>query len=315
MPPRVEAAKAMSPNLTTNSAIGVEMLTLREALQNADNNKIALSHFNVSELSGFHAVVRAGRRLNLSFMIGVSEGEREFIGLKEIALLVRIAREEYGVSLYLNADHTHSLEKSRAAAEAGFDEVIFDSSHLPLEENIRETRHAVEVLKSIRPDLIVEGEIGFIGPSSEIVENVPVESLKLTTPEEAAQFVAETKVDALAPAVGNMHGLLPSMVRGEAHKRLDIERIRQIKQATGAFLTLHGGSGTEDADFVAGIHAGLNIIHINTELRVAWRQGLESSLRTHAHEVAPYKILPGAELAMEDVATRRLTLFDSSRSS
>jgi fructose-bisphosphate aldolase class II len=291
------------------------VLTLREALQNAEGNKIALAHFNVSDLSGFHAVVRAGRRLNLPFMIGVSEGEREFIGLKEIALLVRIAREEYGASLYLNADHTHSLEKSRAAAEAGFDEVIFDLSHLPLEENIRETRRAVEVLKSIRPDLIVEGEIGFIGPSSEIVDNAPLESLKLTTPEEAAQFAAETKVDVIAPAVGNMHGLLPSMVRGEAHKRLDIERIRQIKQATGAFLTLHGGSGTEDADFVAGINAGLNIIHISTELRVAWRQGLESSLRTHAHEVAPYKILPGAEQAMEDVATRRLTLFDSNHRS
>ncbi len=286
------------------------MLTLREALQSADTNKTALGHFNVSDLSAFHAVVRAGRRSNLPLMIGVSEGEREFIGLKEIALLVRLAREEHGLSLYLNADHTHSLEKSVAAAEAGFDEVIFDASRQPFDQNIRETRNAVEVLKSIRPDIIVEGEVGYIGPSSEIVESVPVESLKLTTPEEAIQFVAETRVDVLAPAVGNMHGLLPSMVRGETRKRLDIERIRQIKQATGAFLTLHGGSGTEDADFVAGIHAGLNVIHINTELRVAWRQGLERSLRTHAHEVTPYKILPGAEQAMEDVAARRLALFD-----
>lgn len=176
------------------------MLTLREALQNAATSHMALGHFNVSDLSGFHAVVRAGRRLNLPLMIGVSEGEREFIGLKEIALLVRIAREEYGVSLYLNADHTHSLEKARAAAEAGFDEVIFDASVKSFEQNIHETRQAVEILKSIRPDLIVEGEVGYIGASSEIVESVPVESLKLTTPQEAAQFVAETKVDVLAPA-------------------------------------------------------------------------------------------------------------------
>ena len=285
------------------------MFTLREALQNADTSHSALGHFNVSDLSGFHAVVRAGQRLKLPLLIGVSEGESEFIGLKEIVLLVRNARDEYGVSIYLNADHTHSLEKAKAAAEAGFDEVIFDVSQKPLEQNIQETRQAVEILKSIRPELIVEGEVGYIGSSSEIVEKVPAESLKLTTPQEAAQFVAETRVDVLAPAVGNMHGLLPSMVRGDAHKRLDIERIRQIMLATGVFLTLHGGSGTEDADFVAGIQAGLTIIHINTELRVAWRQGLEDSLKTHPRDVAPHKILPGAEQAMEDVVVRRLALF------
>lgn len=287
------------------------MTSLREALQNAGNRHVALGHFNVSDLSGFHAVVRVGRRLNLPLMIGVSEGEREFIGLKEIALLVQAARDEYGVSLYLNADHTHSLEKAKAAAEAGFDEVIFDASHKPFEQNVQETRQAVEILKSIRPGLVVEGEVGYIGSSSEIVDSVPAESLQLTTPEEAAQFVAETKVDVLAPAVGNMHGLVPSMVRGETHKRLDVERIRQIKRATGAFLTLHGGSGTEDGDFVAGIQAGLTIIHINTELRVAWRRGLEESLKVHARDVTPYKILPGAESAMEDVVARRLALFNS----
>lgn len=287
------------------------MVTLREALQNANTRHVALGHFNVSDLSGFHAVVRVARRLNLPVMIGVSEGEREFIGVKEIALLVKMARDEYGLPVYLNADHTHSLEKARAAAEAGFDEVIFDASRKPFDQNIQETKQAVEVLRSIRPDIVVEGEVGYIGSSSEIVDSVPAESLQLTSPEEAAQFVAETKVDVFAPAVGNMHGLLPSMVRGEAHKRLDIDRIRQIKQACGAFLTLHGGSGTADGDFVAAIQAGLTIIHINTELRVAWRRGLEDSLKAHPHDVTPYKILPGAEQAMEDVIARRLALFNS----
>jgi len=287
------------------------MVKLREALQNASVHHVALGHFNVSDLSGFHAVVKAGRKLNLPLMIGVSEGEREFIGVKEIAALVKIAREEQGAQVYLNADHTHSLEKAREAAEAGFDEVIFDASHKPFEQNVQETKQAVGILKSIRPELMVEGEVGYIGSSSEIHESVPPESLQLTTPEEAAQFVAETGVDVLAPAVGNMHGLLPSMVRGETHKRLDIERIRQIKQATGTFLTLHGGSGTADGDFVAGIQAGLTIIHINTELRVAWRRGLEESLQAHARDVTPYKILPGAESAMEEVVARRLALFNS----
>ena len=287
------------------------MTGLREALQNADARHVALGHFNVSDLSGFHAVTRAARSLHLPVLIGVSEGEREYIGVKEIAVLVKLARDEYGLPIFLNADHTHSLDKAKAAAAAGFDEIIFDASHKPFDQNVKETKEAVEILKSIRPDLLVEGEIGYIGSSSEIVESVPAESLKLTTPEEAAQFVAETKVDVLAPAVGNMHGLLPSMLRGEVHKRLDIELIRQIKQKTGIFLTQHGGSGTADADFVAGIQAGLTIIHINTELRVAWRRGLEEGLKTHPNEVTPYKILPAAEDAIEKVVVERLQLFNS----
>ena len=185
------------------------MITLREVLQNASTRHVAVGHFNVSDLSGFHAIVRVGRRLNLPVMIGVSEGEREFIGVKEIALLVRTARDEYGVSLYLNADHTHSLENAKAAAEAGFDEVIFDASRKPFEQNVQETKQAVEILKSIRPGLIVEGEVGYIGSSSEIVDSVPAESLKLTTPQEAAQFVAETKVDVLAPRLGICTVLCP----------------------------------------------------------------------------------------------------------
>ena len=285
---------------------------LREVLERADARHTAVGHFNVSDLSGFHAVIRAARRLNLPVLIGVSEGERDFLGVEEIALLVKVTREEHGLPVFLNADHTHSLDKATAAAKAGFDAIIFDVSRKPFDENVTETKQAVEVLKSIRPDVLVEGEVGYIGASSEIVESVPRESFQLTTPEEAEQFVKETKVDVLAPAVGNMHGLLPSMVRGETHKRLDIERIRQIKQKTGVYLTLHGGSGTADADFLAAIQAGLTIIHINTELRVAWRRGLEESLRAHPQELAPYKILPGAENAMEEVVSGRLRLFSSS---
>jgi fructose-bisphosphate aldolase class II len=289
------------------------MIGLREALQDADAHHVALGHFNVSDLAGFHAVIRAARRLNQPVLIGVSEGEREYIGVKEIAALVKTAREGYGLRVFLNADHTHSLEKAKEAASAGFDEIIFDCSKKPFDQNIKETKQAVEILKSMRPEVVVEGEIGYIGSSSEIVENVPAESLKLTTPEEAAQFVNETKIDVLAPAVGNMHGLLPSMVEGETHKHLEIPLIRQIKNKTGVLLTLHGGSGTADGDFTAAIQAGMTIIHINTELRVAWRRGLEEGLKTHAHEVTPYKILPAAEEAIEQVVAARLNLFNSNR--
>src|SRR6185437_8142284 len=235
--------------------------TLQKTLENVDRKGVALGHFNVSDLTGFNAIIAASRKLNLPVLVGVSEGERAFIGVEQIAALVRSVREEFGQPVFLNADHTHSLEKAKAAAKAGFDEVIFDLSEQPFEENVKQTRQAVEALKSMRPDILIEGEIGYIGRSSAIIRQAP-ESLALTSPDEAQQFVSETKVDVLAPAVGNMHGLLPSMVRGETRKRLDIERIKQIKQKTHIFLTLHGGSGTADPDFVAAIKAGITIIHI-----------------------------------------------------
>lgn len=285
------------------------MKSLREALEEAERTKAALAHFNVSDLVILKAVVESARELDAPVLVGVSEGEREFLGVRQVAALVRSFREEYGTPIFLNADHTHSLAKAVEAAEAGFDEVVFDRSSLPYEENIRETKQAVEALKAINPSILVEGEIGDIGSGSEIHETAPESSRLLSTPEEAHEFVARTGVDVLAPAVGNMHGMLRGMVRGEAHKRLNIGRISALKAAAGVFMTLHGGSGTAEEDLRNAIAAGMNIIHINTELRLAWRRGLEAALASQPDEVVPYKILPTALDAVKALVHSRLQLF------
>jgi fructose-bisphosphate aldolase class II len=133
----------------------------------------------------------------------------------------------------------------------------------------------------------------------------------LTTPEEAKHFVDATKVDVLAPAVGNMHGMLESMVHGDVEKRLNIERIGEIKAAAKIFMTLHGGSGTNDDDFKRAIKAGMTIVHVNTELRIAWRRGVEAGLAALPNEVAPYKILGPAVESVKEVVSSRLALFSS----
>src|SRR5580700_8013721 len=127
------------------------------------------------------------------------------MGVAQIAALVRSLREEHSVPIFLNADHTHSLDSAIAAAKAGFDSIVYDLSALPFEENIKQTKQAVETLKSINPGILVEGEIGNIGTGSEIHDSVPDQSRNLSTPEEAKQFVESTGVDILAPAVGNPH--------------------------------------------------------------------------------------------------------------
>jgi fructose-bisphosphate aldolase, class II len=228
--------------------------------------------------------------------------------------LVRSIREEDGFPIYLNADHTHSIEKAREAAQAGFDMVVFDGSALPLEENVKTTKQALSEMKAINPSIVVEGELGFIGSSSSIHDKIPDNMSPMTTPDEAADFVRRTGVDVLAPAVGNMHGMLKSMLRGESYKHVDPVRIAAIKRATGKPLTLHGGSGTDDQGFLDAIEAGITIVHINTELRVVWRQGMEAALAKRPDEVVPYKLLPDVVESIKQVVDSRLRLFNTSHS-
>jgi fructose-bisphosphate aldolase, class II len=286
------------------------MHQLRNLLEKAQSNGVAVGHFNVSDWTLLKAVSASAQELEVPVIVGASEGERAFLGVAQIAALVKSLREEENLPIFLNADHTHSLDSAIAAAKAGFDSIVYDLSALPFEENVKQTRQAVETLKSINPEILVEGEIGNIGTGSEIHASVPDYSKDLTTPEQAKQFVESTRIDILAPAVGNSHGMVETMVQGDVRKRLDIKRIGEIKRAAGSLLTLHGGSGTDDHDLQEAIAAGINIIHINTELRLAWRRGLEQAFAKHPREVVPYKLLPVAEESIKQVVLARLRLFN-----
>ena len=289
------------------------MHVLRDVLEQSQKDGVAIGHFNIADMVLLKAVFASAQELKVPVLVGASEGEREFMGVRQLAALVRSLQEEFDFPIFLNADHTHSLVKAVDAAKAGFDTIVFDASALPFEQNVRQTREAVETLKSINPAILVEGEIGDIGTGSEIHEEAPDLAKGLTTPVEAKQYVESTGIDILAPAVGNMHGMLKSMVQGETRKRLDIARIAQIKSATRVLLTLHGGSGTDDEDLRKAIAAGINIVHINTELRVAWRHGLEDALVKRPDEVVPYKILPFAVESVKQVARSRLRLFNGAK--
>jgi len=191
------------------------MKTLREVLGEAQKNKVAVGHFNVSDLAGVKAVFESAHELRVPVIVGLSESERAFMGVREAAAVLKVLRQEQNYPIFLNADHTHSLASAEDAARAGFDSIVFDRSELPFDQNTSETKRAVAVLKAINPSILIEGEIGEIGTGSEIHEQAP-QGLRLTTPEEAEQFAAATRIDILAPAVGNSHGLSRSMIRGEA---------------------------------------------------------------------------------------------------
>jgi len=241
-------------------------------------------------------------------IVGLSEGERAFVGVRVAAAAVQALRDESNDVIFLNADHTHSLASAQEAARAGFDSIVFDRSELPFAQNVAETKTAVKALKQINPSILVEGEIGQIGTGSEIHEEA-LQGVRLTTPDEAKEFAAATNIDILAPSVGTTHGLSRTMIKGDEQKRLNIERIAEISRATGLFLTLHGASGTNDEDMKRAIQAGITEIHINTELRLAWRRGLETAFAKERDQVVPYKLLPAAVSAMKKVVSSRLSLF------
>lgn len=286
------------------------MKTLAEYIQDAEINKTAIGHFNISNLEGLWAIFNTARKLNVPVIIGVSEGERDFVGVRQVAVLVKSLRDEYGHPVFLNADHTYSVEKVKEAIDAGFDSVIFDGAKLSFEENVRMTKECVEYARSAGRDVLVEAELGFIGQSSKVLDSIPegvdLSESSLTSPEQAKEFVDATGIDLLAPAIGNFHGML----RGGVDPKLNIERVKAIREATGIPLVLHGGSGNSVDDFMGAIAEGIAIVHINTELRVAYRDALKLYLQENPDEVAPYKILKSAASAMEKVVEAKLKVFN-----
>ena len=293
-------------------------MTLREHVNLALSKKVAVGHFNVSTLDGIWAIADAARDLKLPVIVGVSEGERDYVGVREAAAIVKTIREERGQEIFLNADHTYSFDRVKEAIDAGFDMVIFDGAQLTLEENIRVTKQCVEYAKQVMKnsaqkgetrDIIVEGELGFIGTSSKVMDAIPagaaVGDAMLTKPEDAVRYAKETGIDFLAPAVGNIHG----MIRG-GNPTLNTKRVGEISKAVGIPLVLHGASGNTADDIQNSIKNGVAIVHVNTELRVAYRSGLMKSLTENQDEVAPYKFLKPAKIAMQKVVEEKLRIFN-----
>ncbi|HRH26683.1 MAG TPA: class II fructose-bisphosphate aldolase family protein [Parcubacteria group bacterium] len=287
------------------------MKTLKQTVQEAREKKVAVGHFNISNLEALWGIFRAAQSLNVPVIIGVSEGERDFVGVKQVAAVVKSIREEYDYPIYLNADHTYSFDKVKEAIDAGFDSVIVDGAKLSFEENVKMTKQCVDYARASGREVLVEAELGYIGQSSKVLDEIPegvmLDESSLTDPAKAKEFVELTGVDMLAPAVGNFHGML----RGGVDPKLNIERVKAISDSTGIPLVLHGGSGNSEDDFKQAIANGINIVHINTEIRLAFRDAVKKALQENPDEVAPYKFLKPGMLAVQEVVTNKLKFFNN----
>lgn len=286
------------------------MKTFKEYIQEAEQSGVALGHFNISNLEALHGIYAAARKLNVPIVIGVSEGEQAFVGLEEVVALVHTLRDKDQYPIFLNADHHASFESVKKCIDAGFDSVIIDAAKLSFDENVAVTKQCVDYAREVSArtgkEILVEGEIGYIGSGSIVRDSIPEGAGVLTTPEDAKKFIEMTGVDMLAPSVGSIHGLIKS---GKPH--IDAELVKKIKEATGVPLVLHGGSGLRDEDFTNAIAAGISIVHINSEIRLAYKLAVEKFIEANPSEITPAKILQPAVEAIEVVVEARLKLFNN----
>jgi fructose-bisphosphate aldolase class II len=281
-------------------------MNLNEWLKKAKEEGFAIGQFNVSNLEALKAVIAAAQNLRSPVIIGLSEGEREFFGARQVAGIVNDFRGKVNIPIFLNADHTKSFEKIKEAVDAGFDSVHFDGSRLTYEKNMEETRKSVKYAKSENTAISVEGELGYLRGASRVQDKVEISPDDFTDADEAADFVERTGVDRLAVVFGNVHGI----VTGQKEK-LDFERLKEIASKANTFLVLHGGSGIDPEDVRESIRLGVVKINVNTELRVAYRKALEKALSDMPDETTPYRLLAPVVDAVQKVVEEKIKLFGS----
>lgn len=271
----------------------------------------AIAHFNISNLDQARAIVEVAQELNQPVIIGASEGERAYMGIDMVRKIVDELNQEYDIAVFLNADHTYSLDKVREVVEAGYDSVIVDGAKLPYEENVALVKSCVDYVRGYEQKtgkrVLVEAELGYIGQSSSLNAALPegVSEANLTTADQAKDFVLRTGVDMFAPAIGNVHGMLIDAEEPALH----IDRLKEITAAVDVPLVLHGASGNTDEDLKGSIDNGVAIIHINTEIRKAFRDGEKAYMDEHPNEVAPYKFGHQGQDEMKKVVRAKMSLY------
>jgi len=277
-------------------------------MEKAQMGKYAVGQFNVSTDEQLKAIIEVAKNLKSPVIIGTSEGERKFIGANQAVALVKTWQKQANLPIILNADHCKTFESAKEAIDAGYSGIHFDGSALSFEENVKTTKQVVKYAKIKNPDILVEGEMGYLRGSSEIHKKVEIKEEDLTKPEQAKEFAEKTGVDSLAIAIGNVHGV---EINTE-NPHLYLNKLEKIQKAVpNTFLVLHGGSGTPEKDIKKAIKLGVVKININTELRVAYSKTLKKFLEKNPEEIKPYKILASTMWSVKEVVEKKIKLFNS----
>jgi fructose-bisphosphate aldolase, class II len=276
----------------------------RSRMDQARAERWAFGAFNLDDEPTLKAVALAARAKNAPVLVEVSAGEVSDIGIQNVRDMVDNFKYEYGVEMYVNLDHSPSVEDAKKGIDAGFEFIHIDYSQAKKdateEEIIAATKEIVAYAKFT--GALVESEPHYFGGSSNLhKEKIDYHEIKKTfsTPEGALKFVVETGVDTFAAAVGNLHGKYP------VPKKLDLELLQRIRDVLPGNISLHGGSGTPGHYFRSAVQIGVTKVNINSDMRVAYRDALEETLRKNPNEYSIAKlinkdIVPAVQKVVED---------------
>lgn len=282
----------------------------RALMQRARAEKFAVGAFNLDNQETLKAVARAAVAKKSPVLVEVSHGEVEMMGLENIRDMVDNYKEELGLEVYLNLDHSPSVKDAIEGIEAGFEFIHIDISQANHdatdEEIIAKTKDVVAYAQLT--GALVESEPHYFGGSSNMHdEKIDYEEIKKTfsTPEGARSFVEATGIDTYAAAIGNLHGKYP------VPKELDIELLKSVREAIDCNISLHGGSGTPEHYFKDAVKVGVSKININSDMRIAFRKSLEKALKDNPDQFAVIKLMDEVIRAVQGVVEEKIDMFGS----
>lgn len=285
-------------------------LRARHLMQRSRQQHFAVGAFNVDNQETLIAIARAAQAKNSPVLIEVSDGEVSAMGLENIRDMVDNYAKEYGIEVYLNLDHSPTVEDCKRAIDVGFEFIHIDVSqanhNASDEEIIAKTKEVVEYAKFT--GALVESEPHYFGGSSNLhEEDINYDEIKKTfsTPEGARAFVEATGIDTFAAAIGNLHGKYP------VPKQLDLDLLQQIRDSIGCQISLHGGSGTPLHYFEQAAKIGVSKININSDMRYVFRTTLEKVLHDNPKEYAVVKLMPTVYDAVQRVVEEKIEAFGS----
>lgn len=294
----------------TIKQIRTNTVRARHLMQRSRSQGFAVGAFNIDNQETLIAVARAAQKLQAPVLVEVSQGEVDALGLENVRDLVDNYKVEYGVEMYLNLDHSPSVESCKRAIDAGYEFIHIDISQAnhdaSTEEIIEKTKEVVEYAKFT--GALVESEPHYFGGSSNVhTEDIDYDEIKKTfsSPETSRAFVEATGIDTYAAAVGNLHGKYP------VPKELDLELLQRVRDAIGCQISLHGGSGTPLHFFEEAARIGVSKININSDMRYVFRKTLEKVLAENPNEYAVVKLMPEVYSAVQVVVEEKINAFGS----
>jgi fructose-bisphosphate aldolase class II len=297
--------------MTNYSKIRKDCTAAREAFERARKGHYALGAFNLDNQETLRAVVQAAKAKKAPVLVEVSKAEADSLGLDNVRDMVDNYKADYGVEIYINLDHSPTVDDAIAGIAAGFECIHIDISqadHNAADKEIIEKTK--KVVKAARlTGAMVEAEPHYFGGSSNLhTEKIDYSEIKQTfsTPAATKAFVEATGIDTYAAAIGNLHGHYP------APKVLDLDLLRQIRAVVDCNISLHGGSGTPGHYFIEAVKIGVTKININSDMRIAYRETLEKVLEDNKTEYAVVKLMDQVITAVQKVVESKLEMFNSS---